>query len=292
MDSLVKLIFTLPVVIMILFLLLDLSDCLYGFDRKIEKIKNRKKAKKIALIWNEKLRELGEEPDMKLLLSQAEEKWHIEGEIPFRAVMSHEEYLFMLLKLEPGFREKNGDGFYSTFSLDTLATAIHAKKLSSYVDTLAESINLLDEKEKESPLSHKASKKREWLKVEYHQKMEEFLGVVRFEDVDANYKRMSFYQESLIDEAELLKFIDLQVAQKSFDISDDKREDKLSPAHTEIMEFLDNHELPEDIREKLQDTISKIESKLEKEKREVDYENLLRDAEVLNTTSKNYHQIK
>jgi len=264
----------------------------------------KEKGFKTAMVWKQKLEELGEEPDFTFLLEQANRKSFVETEIPFKAVMNQEEYRSILLKLEPELQVKdfNSDGYSGSFRFEALASAIHSVKLSLYLDALEESIQLLNKKENVHPLSEAAQEKRESLRSEHKEKMKELLSIISFEDLPPHHKRLTFSEIAIVDESALLAWIDSnveskhplskpKVSSKQNNQEEEVVEDITSPALTALTAFLSENELPDDVRKELEDTMGKIEDKLQEQKKEDAYEKLLLDAKVLNITSKDYHQL-
>lgn len=245
--------------------------------------------------WQEALRNLGEERDFKKLLEQAKKDDVLPDEIPFQAVLTKKEYRSLLSKLLPGedLDSFKSDGYASGFDFDTLNSAVYAKNLSLYIDSLAESLDLLNEKAKGKALSDTLEEKRRSLQKEYDESLEELLSIIRLRDLPNNLREMVFSNVVLMNEDELLEVIEAKTKKGKpvAKTAGSSAEVVTSPALVELNEFLNEYYLPNDVYKELQETMNQIESKLRKIKKDKEVESVRSEAQALNETAKKYHEI-
>lgn len=245
--------------------------------------------------WQEALRNLGEERDFNKLLEQAKNDDVLPHEIPFQAVLTKKEYRSLLFKLLTDEEVDNlkSDGYASGFDFDTLNSAIYAKNLTLYVDSLAESLDLLNEKANGKTLSDALEEKRRSLQKEYDESLEELLSIIRLRNLPNNLREMVFSNVVLMDEDELLDVIEAKTKKGKpvAKTAGSSAEVVTSPALIELNEFLNENDLPNDVYKELQETMSQIESKLRKIKKDKEVESVRFEAQALNETAKKYHEI-
>ncbi|WP_442637799.1 hypothetical protein [Rossellomorea marisflavi] len=249
-----------------------------------------------AKVWVDALRSLGESPDEDKLIKISQENGTPPNEIPFRAVFQKDDYLSLLTKMMPkkNWWEESKNGYGGNFYFSTLESAIYVKRLNTYINTLEDSIKMLEEKSNGVTLSTKAKEKLDSMKIELESKNKELDLAVYFEGLPENMKRIAFSKVAIKQEDEILEEIEKQLKASNPGVKQFvlKEVANPSPALIELKEFLKNHKLPDEYEMELRKTMEKIEEKLNHAKDEKEKEKLLSEAMVLNDSAKMYHNIQ
>lgn len=264
-------------------------------DEQDEDSEHRREAK----AWCEALTELGESPDMEALCSLANSQNVAENMIPFQAVFSKEEYLVLLHQFyKSKERTLKHDGYEGAFSMKTLPVAVQVKRLATYILELRKSISMIEEKEKTFGLSLDGTAKKRELEKELESSENEISKYAYLEFVSMNNglatRNLVFHEHAAIDESELFEMVQQNI-QKTKPVRRQTHTSSgtvTSPALADLNQFLNDHHLPEDVYEELQQTMNQIEQKLRDQSQE-DADKEIRDkARVLKETAKQYHELK
>lgn len=242
-----------------------------------------------ARVWQEKLIELGENPDFSLLLKEASYEVVPKECITYEAFMTKQEFS-QILKCLGG--NPSEDGFKGWTPFESLASGIEAKKLAFLIHKLDKSISLLENKEKSSGLTAEGKKRLNTLKKNKLKRNAELESHVEAWNGERK-TQPKFSTVAYQDETELLKKID-QLVLEGESVFIAKRDipivmNNTSPALIELDEFLKENRLPEKVTRELEDTMRKIQEKLIVQKQENDDELILMNAKALNQSAKTYH---
>lgn len=248
-----------------------------------------------ACMWKKELKKYGLESDFDDLVMWAEKNVLETTQIPYLAVFTNEEYLSLLKRLTGDrFEHLKSYGTGGFFEMDTLASAFHVKQLLQYSDKLNESISILEEKESVSKLSDEALLKLNSMRVEIWEIEMEKNRYVYLKPLSDVSQKVTFKKFAIMEEEDLMDIVFENLKGGKPVIRKANQFDEsvvTSPALLEINDFLNENKLPEDVYQELQDTMNRIKTKLLNDQRQEVDESLRRQAEVLNTSSKDYHKI-
>lgn len=248
-----------------------------------------------ANMWKKELKRYGLESDFDDLVMWAEKNVLDTTRIPYLAVFTNEEYLSLLKRLTGnGFKDLKSYGGGGFFEMDTLASAFHVKQLLQYSNKLNESISILEEKESVSKLSVEALLKLNDMRLELSEVEMEINRYVYLKPLSDSSKKVTFKKFAIMEEDDLMDIVfeNLKGGKPVIRKSNQFDESVVtSPALLEINDFLNENKLPDDVYQELQDTMNRIKTKLLNDQRQEVEKSLRRQAEVLNTSSKDYHKI-
>lgn len=269
-------------------------------DKKLLIVQERKK---IVDLWESELLKLGESPNRKDLEHIANQRIRPEtlgafqNEIPHYAIMTKEEFLAIGDALRPLGGLKIDSQYYDTFELERLPAAIKAKYLASKWQVFSKTLAYLGEK---NIWNSSQEYQEEYLRVLKQKKelSEEINTLCKIEFISDKlvFSRVVQYSESemLSHAKEMMEnpVKKVEVAPEPELVSVAEIEKTIqSPALEELNDFLTEHDLPEEVRMKVEQTIREIKEALRKEQEEKETQILNEKADVLIATAKNWHQL-
>ncbi|WP_442637801.1 hypothetical protein [Rossellomorea marisflavi] len=238
-------------------------------------------------LWMDALKKLGENPDEDLIWREASYQGVPENYITYEAVMTRNEFRFILGLLEGVESDTAYDGY---FDFNCLESAIQAKKLAKYMFNVMDMVKLLDEKNKIGDLSTKGQGQLKEMQETIVQKGDE---LKKFASLTQSKQQLSFSKVAFIDEDELLK-----QASETMQEWDDYLaktpvvvESLTSPALTDLNTFLLENKLPDKVEAELKDTIKQIEEKLKDTQEDKEESDLVYNAKIAMETAKKHHEI-
>ncbi|AJD93223.1 hypothetical protein JMA_39050 (plasmid) [Jeotgalibacillus malaysiensis] len=266
-----------------------------------EEVKENEKEKYVeqAVKWHTLLKELGEHSDLDELVRIAEESHVSDDEIPYRVLLTKEEFHVVLKQtLKERYENLELDGYEGEFTIDNLTVAVHVKRLAAYILDLQTSLLMLEEKEQAFGLSPEGTAKKNQIKQDIVESEEEIGKYAYLKSLgkknDIISEQLSFRQFVAVEEEELLEMVDSKIGNGKpvFKNKVDTVNTPTSPALVELNKFMSENKLPDTIYNEIQDTIVDIQKKLRDQDKEKEYDKLLTEAKILEQTARKYHQIK
>jgi len=219
-----------------------------------------------------------------------------EDNIPFELIFSGEDYQSLISRIFETEDSRNSSyGFkQSGIPKDNLATAIYVKKLLDYIKTIQESKRLIGSEYTKNKWSEEANEKWSMLDKEEEESEGIIRSIIHPRYLKEKWFKLSFSNEAILSEKERLLLVDkkLDGAKPRFSMNPDMLSLPVSsPALVEINEFLNEHELPQDLENELKETMTKIQKKLRVQTEKLEKENVIQNANLLNTAAKDFHEL-
>lgn len=274
-------------------------------EEKKKAIQEQIKAERLkqAKGWKESLDALGIHYSVEILLNMDDGRIFEECQIPLQTVFTQDEYSKLVSILLPEYVKRfDKDGYYKSVHLDELSVAVHAKELTVYVQKLEEALDVLVKKERWQTLSDKELEKKEELKSEIEQCKVEIKGYSEFQlDLNRTITKKGIVSGHVVfnpftsfDEEKVLKLVTSIIGTGKPEMKEPvlKGTYVTSPALEELNTFLNEKVLPDEKVQELRETIREIQHKLREELERDEEEDTLLLADVLNKTSRQFHQLE
>ncbi|WP_442637859.1 hypothetical protein [Rossellomorea marisflavi] len=252
----------------------------------------------IAIHWQVELQKVGISTSLPDLVEIS--KIHLSNDIdyiPFQLFFKREEYQYLLTLLRNGKRFSDEHDGYNGWGVksDSLQPALYVKRLLNHLEVIKESRKLFGNIDTKESWSRKTVMKWEQLIQEENKVNENILSLIYANDLpDGKSFVLTFTNAGLLSEDERLELVEkkLSASKKTLSQHDfNDSESVTSPALVEIHQFINEHELPDEIKQELDETIASIKEKLTNSVKEKQNEKLAMDAKLLRDTAKNYHQL-
>lgn len=274
-------------------------------EEKKKAIQEQIKAERLkqAKGWKESLDALGIHYSVESLLNMGGGRIFEENQLPLQTVFTQDEYSKLVSILLPEYVKRfDKDGYYKSVHLDELSVAVHAKELTVYVQKLEEALDVLVKKESWQTLSDKELEKKEELEAEIEQCKAEIKGYSEFQlDLNRTITEKGVVSGYVIfnpfasfDEKKVLDLITSIIGSGKPEMKEPvlKGTYVTSPALEELNTFLNEKTLPDEKVQELRETMREIQHKLREELERDEEEDTLLLADVLNKTSRQFHQLK
>ena len=258
---------------------------------------------KQAKVWKESLDALGIHYSVESLLNMDDGRILEEYQIPLKTVFTQDEYSKLVSILLPEYVKRfDKDGYYKNVHFDELSVAVHAKELTVYVQKLEEALDVLVKKERWQTLSDKELEKKEELKSEIEQCKVEIKGYSEFQpDLNRTITKKGIVSGHVVfnpftsfDEEKVLKLVTSIIGAGKPEMKEPvlKGTYVTSPALEELNTFLNEKTLPDEKVQELRETMREIQHKLREELESGEEEDTLLQADILNKTSRQFHQLE
>lgn len=252
----------------------------------------------IATHWQVGLQKVGMSTSLPDLVEIS--KSHLSNDIdyiPFQLFFNREEYQYLLSLLRNGKRFSDEYDGYNGWGVksDSLQPALYVKRLLNHLEVIKESRKLFGNIQTKESWSRKTQMKWEQLIEEENKVNENILSLIYSNDLlDGKSFVLTFTNAGLLSEDERLELVEKKLSASKKTLSQHDFNDSVSvtsPALVEIQQFINEHELPDDIKQELDETIASIKEKLTTSVKAKKNEKLAMDAKLLRDTAKNYHQL-
>lgn len=274
-------------------------------EEKKKAIQEQIKAERLkqAKVWKECLDALGIHHSIESILNMGGGRILDDYQIPLQTVFTPDEYSKLVSVLLPEHVKLfDKDGYYESVHLDELSVAVHAKELTVYMQKLEEALDVLVKKERWQTLSDKELEKKEELKAEIEQCKVEIKGYSEFQPtLNRTMTEKGFVSGHVVfnpfvsfDEEKVLKLVTLIVGAGKPELKEpfSKGTYVTSPALEELNTFLNEKVLPDEKVQELRETMREIQHKLRDELEKDEEEDTLIQADILNKTSRQFHQLE
>lgn len=221
-----------------------------------------------------------------------------EEQVPFEVFFTRRDFQSLLSYLYPKevWNEDN-DGYYdSGVQTDSLESAVYVEELLLYLKKIQDSKRLVGNKINKADWSSEATSKWEMLNKEEREAKANIKAILYARPMGENSDEfiLSFSNEAMLSEEERLKLVDKNMKNakpKKLSVLPKNEVSITSPALMELNEFLNENQLPDEVEGELKETMRQIKEKLTWEADAKDVENVLLQANVLNTTAKGFHKL-
>lgn len=258
---------------------------------------------KQAKVWKEWLATFGIHHSVETLTSMDDGRVLEKNQIPYQTVFKDEEYVKLISLICPE-NAKAGyqNSYFGSFTMDALAVAIHVKELTVYMQNLEDAMKVLVEKERSKRLSEKEMQTKRELQREMKQCKTEINGYCTLEitskvkDGDQLFVDgdILFNPYASLDEEKVLELVASKIGTGKPELKEPVATGTYvtSPALEELNTFLNEKALPDEKVQELRETMRDIQHKLREELDKEEEENTLLQADVLNKTSRQFHQLE
>lgn len=252
----------------------------------------------IAIHWQAEMQKAGISTSLAELVEVS--KSHLSNDknyLPFQLFFNREEYKHLLALVRNGIQFPDDRDGYMGWGVktDSLQPALYVKRLLNHLEAIKESRKLFGNIQKKESWSRKSLMKWEQLIQEENEVNEKILSLLYANDLsDGKSFVLAFSNAGLLSEDERLELVEKKLSDSKKNLSRHEFNDSgsvTSPALVEIHQFINEHELPDEIQKELDETIKNIKAKLSNSVKAKENEKLAMDAKLLRDTAKNYHQL-
>lgn len=248
--------------------------------------------------WRLALERVGVTVSLVELAKISESHWTNDKDyVPFEVLFEREDVHYLLSCFYPTSKwgERN-DGYKEWgVKIDSLESALYVKGLLDYIKTIHEAKGMIGNPDNRHKWSSEVNEKWNMLDKEEFEAKSTIKSIIYEKPLNAPSFLLCFSNDAILTDEERLQMVDEKikgakpVVIKPSIVSEEAPVTSL--ALVDINNFLNEHDLPEEVEEELKETMSIIKEKLQKQSEEHKEEKIRMDAQALNKAAKHYHQV-